>query len=275
MKLIIESKPHYCKSISGGKKCVWWRNSTKDKNIECRHYVTFFEYLNALKDGDYSFIFNDGGVVQIELNCKGNNIIKYRYAYIPCPVLNFQDILLLIDEENSYIYHNRDEYENLDSKASDIDDNANRTREGYEGVIGLDSSSKDMSINIMDRNREFLVDYFNDMKGNEFRSDLVMIAPLRFEWSQNPKSKKEPKSHVHLGISDGRVAVSHPIMVWDFLNFIFKNFYPNEFKEFRSAMDEMRGILPGIKHWDRDSHKTDLSDLECIHFRVPIRATSS
>lgn len=179
-------------------KRVWWRGSEDAYNFEGRggSKVGIREYLNALKSRDYSFLLNDGGIVQMQLDYKGHSVQKYRYAYLPCPIS-------LADSEDSDLYA----------------DGENGTP--LKGDIDI-------------------------MNESDFRGSLVMVAPLRFEWDREQELEHEPKSHVHLGVSDGRVAVSHPVSVWNFLRFVLKNFYPREFEKFEELPKFKRDKVPGI-----------------------------
>ena len=93
---------------------------------------------------------------------------------------------------------------------------------------------------------------------------FVIRAPFRFEYSKNDDSKRHPRSHVHVGTSDGRIAVSHRVTVGRFLKFIFSNFYQDEFKNLESST-----LLRDLSPTEGDRADKNLYDEE-LHFRVLI-----
>lgn len=195
--LIWECRQHHTRPM-GRIKRVWWRGSEDAHNFEGRggSKVEVGEYLTALEKRDYSFLLNDGGIVQMQLDYRGNSVLKYRYAYLPCPI----------------------------------------SVAGSEGIDLLAKGEK----------RDSLKRSLTSMDKFDFWDSFVMVAPLRFEWVRDQELEDEPKSHVHLGVSDGRVAVSHPVSVWNFLRFVLKNFYPREFEKFEKLPKFKRDKIPGI-----------------------------
>lgn len=197
-ELISEFRQHHTKSMGDRISRVWWRGSEDIGNLEGwdGSKVEIGEYREALERQDYSFLLNDGGVVQMLLDYRGKSVLKYRYAYLPCPIS-------LTGGEKIYLYSEGEKRDSLRRSLSSMD-------------------------------------------GSDFRDSLVMVAPLRFEWKQDQDLEDEPKSHVHLGVSEGRVAVSHPVSAWNFLHFVFKNFYPNEFEIFENSQQFTKDKIPGI-----------------------------
>ena len=92
---------------------------------------------------------------------------------------------------------------------------------------------------------------------------FVIRAPFRFEYSKNDGTKRHPRSHVHLGTSKGRIAVSHRLSVGRFLKFIFSNFYHDEFKNFESSP-----LLRQLSPTEDERADKVLYDEE-LHFRQP------
>lgn len=201
--LIWEFRQHHTKDMGSGIKRVWWRGSEDTSNYAdwVGNNVEIGEYRDALERQDYSFLLNDGGIAQILLDYDGNSVLKYRYAYLPCPI--------------SLAGGEADDSEEIDLYA--------------KGEI-----------------RDFLKRSLSSMDGSDFRDNLVMVAPLRFEWDRNQDLENEPRSHVHLGVSEGRVAVSHPVSVRNFLHFVFKNFYPRDFGKFEDLQKLKKGRMPEI-----------------------------
>ena len=92
---------------------------------------------------------------------------------------------------------------------------------------------------------------------------FVIRAPFRFEYSKNDGAKRHPRSHVHLGTSDGRIAVSHRLTVGRFLKFIFSNFYHDEFEKYESS-----SLLRDLSPTEDERADKDLYEEE-LHFRQP------
>ena len=77
-----------------------------------------------------------------------------------------------------------------------------------------------------------LEDYLSDIAVDELQDRIRIRAPLRFEFDPVAETEEHPASHVHVGKSESRVAVSGPVSSERFLRFVFKNFYACEFKEY-------------------------------------------
>ena len=95
------------------------------------------------------------------------------------------------------------------------------------------------------------------------QAPFVIRAPFRFEYSKNGGPTGHPRSHVHLGTSDGRIAVSHRLTVGRFLKFIFRNFYHYEFKSFESSP-----LLRELSTTEDERADKVFHDEE-LHFRQP------
>ena len=99
---------------------------------------------------------------------------------------------------------------------------------------------------------------------NGDQKKFVIRAPFRFEYSRNDDPNGHPRSHVHLGTSGGRLAVSHRVTVGRFLKFIFSNFYHHEFKDFKYS-SLLRELSPKE---DEPADKDRCYDEE-LYFRQP------
>ena len=197
------------------------------------HYVSISEYINALKKEDYSLLLNDGGIVQVSFTFKEEEVIGYRFVYFPCPSRCLS---------NDYL-------DRRDRSANDSYVQSKKEGEDYS-YSNLDDCIKDM---LRRQKPEFmgkvndLLEHFEFLEmGENVQNQLVMLPQIRFEWKKKVSESKEDKnnggkktkdysaSHVHLGFSDGRLAVSRPITVWRFLFFVFMHFYRDEFDEFET-----------------------------------------
>ena len=219
-ELIMDYNMHYSTKRDDGTRVCWRRmcDSTQGKkNRKNRQKVR--EYIDAFACQDYSFLLNDGAIVQISLTYKGSEVIKYRYVYLPCPISWTKKY------ERKNIKYDHDSLE--DEFLEDENDS------DFENEIDSDEQES---------RRAFLEKSIDRMDEVEFPKKLVMIAPLRFEWKKNSDSNFEPPSHVHLGLPEGKIAISHPVSLSNFLYFIFKNFYSNDFDKYKSQLETQDNI---------------------------------
>lgn len=80
----IDARAHKVVSLSARQKAIRWVPDTpRDLMIECPARVG--DYLSILQHGDYSFLMNDGGVIQIAFTYSGREIESHRLMYYPCP----------------------------------------------------------------------------------------------------------------------------------------------------------------------------------------------
>ena len=88
---------------------------------------------------------------------------------------------------------------------------------------------------------------FNEEDLNEFNlSDLVELAlasdevtnrvclvnPIRFDYDRDACRPDHPASHAHLGRSACRIPVRAPLSVGHFVDFVFREFYPQEWRSY-------------------------------------------
>lgn len=228
-------------------KDVSWRGN---KNSATNDYmgnerVTVDEYLVALERNHYSFLLKDGGIVQISVSYENSSFIGYRYAYLPCPI-SLKDCEFAVDDVNS------EAEDDIEDGETEID--------VYEDEDLYEESNK----------ADLLKSAIRDISDAKFRKSSLIVAPLRFEWKMNSNSKLEPASHVHLGVSEGRIAISHPISIWNFIEFVIKNFYPADFDKFKRTSGLRRDKIERIRRKKNNKGETIR---ECeklyIHFFTP------
>ncbi len=104
-----------------------------------------------------------------------------------------------------------------------------------------------------------LEDFIEDITADEFQDRLRVRPPLRFEYDPEAATEDHPASHVHLGQSRSRIAVSSPLSSDRFLRFIFRNFYPDEFT-----------AHPEIHSLTSPAHADTISEMQAgeLHVRV-------
>lgn len=68
-------------------------------------------------------------------------------------------------------------------------------------------------------------------------------SPIRFDYRQNGEAKQHARSHVHLNRHYTRIAVSKPLSLGQFVHFIFKNFYPDDWKIHRFLREKLPNMF--------------------------------
>src|SRR5579872_5540794 len=67
-----------------------------------------------------------------------------------------------------------------------------------------------------------LIDY------EEFRIRLRLQSPIRFDLDLDSVAGDHPASHLHLSREDCRVPVCAPLSIGQFIGFVFRHFYPDQ-----------------------------------------------
>ena len=80
----LDAKQHKIKSLSTTKKSLIWTRE-KDSPLMIENPSRIRNYLSILQRQDYSYLMNDGGVIQIAFVYDGNRIARHRLLYYPCP----------------------------------------------------------------------------------------------------------------------------------------------------------------------------------------------
>lgn len=66
----------------------------------------------------------------------------------------------------------------------------------------------------------------------EFKERLSLQSPIRFDYDMERAAANHPASHMHLLRNECRVPVFAPLSVGHFIRFVFRRFYPEQWKEF-------------------------------------------
>ena len=226
--IVLNFRYHIIETERGGTSVLSRGASERDK-WDRNEYVSVFEYIETLRHHDYSFLLDDGGIIQISFHFDDSEIQEYRYVYFPCPVRYLKDDYFERDREHSRHDQNHDWH----SKAQEDGWGNDQYSRGYEG--------DEYRMTCIQDRVDKLLGHLISLKA--FQPKIVMMAPLRFEWSRGAKTtnegeeelRSEPESHVHLGFSKGRLAVSRPLTLWAFMSFVFKHYYHNEYKIFEES----------------------------------------
>ena len=79
-------KMHKIDNLSRTEKSLMWvreNDSSFDSSLIIGNRIS--DYLSILERQDYSYLMNDGGVIQIAFVYDGNYISQHRLLYYPCP----------------------------------------------------------------------------------------------------------------------------------------------------------------------------------------------
>ncbi len=71
---------------------------------------------------------------------------------------------------------------------------------------------------------DLLLDFYGDPKWNE---SIRMRSPIRIDFDSKNNSEGHPHSHMHIQNEETRINTDFPLCFNKFIEFIFKNFYPN------------------------------------------------
>lgn len=74
-----------------------------------------------------------------------------------------------------------------------------------------------------------LFDLYSDK--SEWTNHIVMRTPLRFDLDIKNAKYDHPASHLHMQTANCRIHVDRPISFNRFITFIFRNFYPEEYRK--------------------------------------------
>lgn len=77
-----------------------------------------------------------------------------------------------------------------------------------------------------------LLDIFEDFNFNEYQSHLRLQSPIRFDFDSERATQDHPASHFHLSREHCRIPVFAPLRIGHFIQFVFENFYPEQWHDF-------------------------------------------
>ncbi|AYQ36685.1 hypothetical protein BLA9940_07002 [Burkholderia aenigmatica] len=82
-ELLIDSNPLAQYQVEGCDRISWSRAGNLAYLFT--DYSSIEQYVQVLNNRDFNFCFIDGGLAQIDYTIKGDEVIKHRLCYIPCP----------------------------------------------------------------------------------------------------------------------------------------------------------------------------------------------
>ena len=83
-ELALDVKYHIAKEMAGNRTSLIWV-SDQDAPLLIGNPSTLDCYRSLIEAKDYSYLMNDGGVIQIALTYDGRRIEAHRFLYHPCP----------------------------------------------------------------------------------------------------------------------------------------------------------------------------------------------
>lgn len=96
-EMAIDANGCVVKSLANGVKHVTWQkfkpipydigaDNTITEGFPMGRFATLDEYMYFLVNRHYSFVLNDGAIVQIEYKIQRNKIVWHRLCLYPCPI---------------------------------------------------------------------------------------------------------------------------------------------------------------------------------------------
>ena len=90
---------------------------------------------------------------------------------------------------------------------------------------------------------EILEDFYGDQKWHQ---NIRMRSPIRIDFDSTNNKREHPHSHMHIENEETRINTVSPICFNRFIDFIFKNFYP-QFKVPFSQLDFINYKVPDLE----------------------------
>src|SRR5690348_7515281 len=82
----LDARQHIVHNLSSTRKSLMWARSPGSAFI-IGNPARLEDYISLLSSQQYSYLMNDGGVVQIAYIFERDQIERHRLAYFPCPFL--------------------------------------------------------------------------------------------------------------------------------------------------------------------------------------------
>jgi len=80
----IDARQHFVEQLSANRKSVMWVR-TGDHSLVAGNPARLEDYISLLSNREYSYLMNDGGVIQVSYIFDRDQIERHRLAYYPCP----------------------------------------------------------------------------------------------------------------------------------------------------------------------------------------------
>ena len=93
---------------------------------------------------------------------------------------------------------------------------------------------------------ELILDFFGD---NSWHETIKMRSPIRIDFDSSNNTVTHPHSHLHIQNNETRLNTNNPICFNRFVDFIFRNFYP-QFELSFSSFDFIEYKIPELQNFD-------------------------
>uniref|UniRef100_UPI004057860C DUF2290 domain-containing protein n=1 Tax=Agathobacter sp. TaxID=2021311 RepID=UPI004057860C len=90
---------------------------------------------------------------------------------------------------------------------------------------------------------ELLMDFYGDPKWHE---SIVMRSPVRIDFDSKNNTEIHPHSHMHIQNGETRINTVNPMCFNRFIDFVFRNFYP-DYKIVFSEYDYIKYKIPEMQ----------------------------
>jgi hypothetical protein len=82
----LDARQHVVRSLSATRKSLMWARNV-DATLITDNPARLEDYISVLGNREYSYLMNDGGVIQIAYIFDRDQIEGHRLVYFPCPFL--------------------------------------------------------------------------------------------------------------------------------------------------------------------------------------------
>lgn len=191
--ILLDYKPPIIRDGLHNQSAITWADApTNLFDTLSGDYCSLPEYRYLLEKGYYHGLLFDGSIIQLCCLFQGNDLIKHRFLYYPCPIIFPEDELGLF-QSSIDVLHLLDLYITKEAKQmqSYIENS------GFQGYCGR----------------------------------LRLFAPIRFDYDLKAKKINHSASHMTVNNEDCRIPVFGPISEGLFIRFILRNFYPQKWED--------------------------------------------
>jgi hypothetical protein len=82
----LDARPHVVRSLTATRKSLMWARNV-DTSLITGNPAHLEDYISLLGNQEYSYLMNDGGVIQVAYIFDRDQIERHRLGYYPCPFL--------------------------------------------------------------------------------------------------------------------------------------------------------------------------------------------
>jgi hypothetical protein len=171
----------------GDRTRLSWPQARLDSGLfSLQPYASISEYRAFLTGNHFTFLLNEGSLLQVSFDFRHDKMLAHRYCFYPCPLMLAPQPYVNIDELSDLL-----ELE-LIRQIEALKPNPDADDEVSNGTSGL----------------------------------LRLRSPIRFDFESENRPAHEPESHLHISSSSARVPVHAPISLAHFIRFVLRHFYP-------------------------------------------------